>query len=161
VTELERTELYRHYDEAGRLLYVGISNSTVRRILEHKDHADWFHAIREITIQVFSSREAAERAEQIAIIRENPKYNIVRSASILLREDDRDLLERQEYRDRVDSLVAQDYRHVLRSKLEAQRYCWQCGLPIRGSSTKRYCDSSCARLYKKALKGNPVERLAA
>lgn len=70
------TELYRHFDNNDNLLYVGISLSTVSRLSQHKDHSHWFKEISKVTIQRFSTREDALKAEVQAVFSENPKCNI-------------------------------------------------------------------------------------
>jgi predicted GIY-YIG superfamily endonuclease len=70
-------QLYRHFCAAGRLLYVGISSSAVRRLSEHKKSAEWFNLISRVDIENFSSREAATEAERIAVRDERPLFNIV------------------------------------------------------------------------------------
>jgi excinuclease UvrABC nuclease subunit len=71
------TELYRHFDKAGRLLYVGISGSAYIRLTKgHKGRAAWFDEINNITIEKFATREEALQAERSAIRREKPLYNI-------------------------------------------------------------------------------------
>ena len=72
----ERTSLYRHFAEDDTLLYVGISLSTVSRLSQHKDDSDWFYNITKITIEHFSTRKEAEKAECIAIKTEYPAHNI-------------------------------------------------------------------------------------
>lgn len=69
------TELYRHYDEAGRLLYVGISLSTGQRLRGHKARSSWWPLVAKITIERFPSREAALTAEAEAIRTEKPLHN--------------------------------------------------------------------------------------
>lgn len=71
-----RTELYRHLDASGRLLYVGISLSTAIRLMAHRHSSPWFDQIANITIERFDSREAALHAETMAIITEKPIYNL-------------------------------------------------------------------------------------
>jgi drug/metabolite transporter (DMT)-like permease len=68
--------LYRFYDTAGRLLYVGITNSPRLRFAQHRDSKTWWPtvAVREITH--YSSRAELEAAEKAAIRRERPRYNI-------------------------------------------------------------------------------------
>lgn len=70
------TQLYRHFDEDNKLLYVGISLSTFNRLSQHKDHSDWFKKIKNVTIEHFQTREEAMAAERNAIKSENPKFNI-------------------------------------------------------------------------------------
>jgi hypothetical protein len=36
------TELYRHYDAEGNLLYVGISLNSVVRLTQHRQASGWF-----------------------------------------------------------------------------------------------------------------------
>ena len=72
------TDLYRHFDKNGDLLYVGISLNAVNRTTQHKAASHWFHEIAEIKIEKHESREEALRAEWSAIYKENPKYNLHR-----------------------------------------------------------------------------------
>lgn len=69
------TALYRHFDAAGRLLYVGISNNALRRLLQHREKAHWFTLISRVDIQWLPSRRLALDAEAIAIIDEHPAWN--------------------------------------------------------------------------------------
>jgi hypothetical protein len=66
--------LYRHYDAAGRLLYVGISNCFARRMQEHF-FSHWYDEIVRIAIERFPTYEAACEAERKAIRSEGPLYN--------------------------------------------------------------------------------------
>ena len=70
------TNLYRHFNEAGALLYVGISLSAVNRLSAHSQKAPWFSEIARIEIEKFDTREAAQAAEKQAIAREKPRYNV-------------------------------------------------------------------------------------
>lgn len=73
-----RTALYRHFDAAGGLLYVGISLDTIRRTQQHRSGAHWFGRIARIQIDWHDSRSAALAAEAIAIASEGPAFNIQR-----------------------------------------------------------------------------------
>jgi hypothetical protein len=68
-------DLYRHFDKDDQLLYIGISYSTLVRMTQHRDISFWFDEVRKITIEKFNSRDAASKAEKIAIEHEKPKYN--------------------------------------------------------------------------------------
>lgn len=70
------SQLYRHYDSNGNLLYVGISISTIQRLSQHKDFSHWFEKISKVTIEHHKSREEAIAAEIKAIKEEKPEYNI-------------------------------------------------------------------------------------
>lgn len=75
---MRKTDLYRHYDESGDLLYVGISLGAVGRLQYHRKKSGWFEEIAKVTIEKFESAEAARAAEAEAIRAENPKHNILR-----------------------------------------------------------------------------------
>ena len=68
-------QLYRHYDEHGQLLYVGISFSAIARAAAHRDESDWFWRSRTMTIENYPSRDKARAAEVAAIKRERPIFN--------------------------------------------------------------------------------------
>ena len=70
-----RTALYRHFDAAGQLLYVGISLSAVGRLAQHKLTAHWFAQLARIEVEWLSSRNEALKAERAAIAAENPAHN--------------------------------------------------------------------------------------
>lgn len=70
-----RTELYRHFDKDGRLLYVGVSLYAVFRLVAHRSRSAWFREIAKVTIERFPTRVEAERAEYRAITDEHPLWN--------------------------------------------------------------------------------------
>jgi hypothetical protein len=69
------TELYRHFDADGYLLYVGISLTTIGRLANHRNVAPWFRDIVRIDIQRFATRHEALDAEFRAIRDELPLHN--------------------------------------------------------------------------------------
>jgi len=68
------TALYRHFNAAGELLYVGISLSAINRLSQHKS-SGWSGEIIKVEIEHFESRMLAKDAEEKAIKLEKPKYN--------------------------------------------------------------------------------------
>lgn len=72
------THLYRHFDEDGVLLYVGVSYNAMMRTYQHVDK-EWFCAIKTITVEKFQTRTEAIVAEKDAIKKEAPKYNFIYS----------------------------------------------------------------------------------
>lgn len=76
-----KTALYRHFDAAGRLLYVGISLNAIGRLAQHRNSAQWFAEIARVDVEWLPTREAAIRVERQAIAKENPKCNIQRPGS--------------------------------------------------------------------------------
>lgn len=72
----QKTDLYRHFDKEGELLYVGISLSTGNRTKGHRLDSGWWDDISRIEIEKFESRGMAEAAEVKAIQSEKPKHNV-------------------------------------------------------------------------------------
>lgn len=73
------TQLYRHFDVDGVLLYVGISLNALLRLAQHQAASAWFLEITRVEIELFADRSAALEAEKRAIRDERPKYNITHS----------------------------------------------------------------------------------
>ena len=69
------TALYRHFNEHGILLYVGISSDHHLRFQSHLKAAEWKERITKVTIERFSTREEAHAAEIAAIENEEPLWN--------------------------------------------------------------------------------------
>lgn len=75
--QTQRTALYRHFDNKGRLLYVGISLSPTYRFAQHRDSSRWFERITDVKIEWYPTREEALKAECHAIKTEDPEFNII------------------------------------------------------------------------------------
>jgi predicted GIY-YIG superfamily endonuclease len=73
------TYLYRLWDDADRLLYVGISKSAIHRLHEHLTEQPWADQIVKQTVERHATRQAALAAEKYAIQTEGPLHNIVHS----------------------------------------------------------------------------------
>ena len=73
------TMLYRHFDSADVLLYVGISSDALRRAAAH-GVKPWGAEICRINVEHYPSRSAALQAEKEAIRLERPRYNITHNA---------------------------------------------------------------------------------
>ena len=72
-----RTVVYRLYDKANELLYVGISSRFGVRWLEHAGSKPWWPEVDHVTLQLYDTREEALSIETDAIERERPLYNVV------------------------------------------------------------------------------------
>ena len=70
-------QLYRHFNDQGELLYVGMSLSTVARLMEHRCNSHWFYDIVNIKIEYFPDMESVLKAETLAIKMEKPLHNIM------------------------------------------------------------------------------------
>ena len=73
----DTTALYRLYDRAGTLLYVGISNDVHGRIRTHRMEKAWGSLIADSRIEFYATRVSALDAEATAIRRERPRFNVI------------------------------------------------------------------------------------
>lgn len=71
----ERTALYRLYDAADLLLYVGITGKPKSRWTQHTADKPWWPQVKRREVEWFDSRPLAARAEVEAILAESPAYN--------------------------------------------------------------------------------------
>lgn len=70
-----RTAVYRLYDAAGDLLYVGATQSPRARFQHHATHKAWWPEVHKDDVQWHPDRAEALRAEAVAIREETPRYN--------------------------------------------------------------------------------------
>lgn len=68
--------LYRHFDAAGTLLYVGVSLNALNRLLAHRRRAPWFWNIARIEVARYPTRQESLDAERQAVQQERPLFNI-------------------------------------------------------------------------------------
>lgn len=71
------TALYRFFDGDDQLIYVGISNSALRRIAQHREAKAWFGSCTRVTFEHYPTRAEALEAERRAVAEENPRENIL------------------------------------------------------------------------------------
>jgi len=69
------TYLYRLFNEAGDLLYVGVTCNLVTRLAAHRRQKSWWGEVSETTVTRFPTRLEALAGEVEAIAGESPKYN--------------------------------------------------------------------------------------
>jgi hypothetical protein len=68
--------LYRVFDAAEALLYVGITNDLARRFADHEREQSWWPDVVDCKTEFFPDRTALEIAEVLAIQSEHPRHNI-------------------------------------------------------------------------------------
>lgn len=68
--------VYRVFDQAGRLIYVGETGNLVQRLEHHYLNTWWAPQIGRTKASVFKNREDALAAERAAIRDEDPRWNI-------------------------------------------------------------------------------------
>jgi hypothetical protein len=78
-----RTAVYRYFDADGRLLYVGVSLSGIARQSQHESGSHWYADHASMTTEWFDTRAEALEAERMAIITEQPIYNVAHRGEVL------------------------------------------------------------------------------
>lgn len=73
--------VYRMYDEADTLLYVGISGHWPGRLTQHEGDKPWWGTVSRASLEHFADRASAVAAEKRAIAAEGPRYNITGTGS--------------------------------------------------------------------------------
>lgn len=73
----EYTAVYRLYDSAGELLYVGVAGKPQARFKHHARKRRWWPEAARRDIQWHPDRETALQVEAAAIRSEQPRYNAV------------------------------------------------------------------------------------
>lgn len=68
--------LYRFWNCADELLYVGITARPWERWKQHRSEKAWWEEVAKVTIENFATRAEVKAAETTAIKTENPLYNI-------------------------------------------------------------------------------------
>lgn len=71
------TTLYRFFNDAGDLLYVGITCRGLERFSDHATEQGWWPEVAATTTAHFPNRADAAAAETEAIRTESPRYNVV------------------------------------------------------------------------------------
>ena len=74
----DKVALYRHFNRADELLYVGISSKLPERMRQHQRGSKWFFDVKVVTVEWFDDRHSAQLAEGKAIRLEQPKFNILK-----------------------------------------------------------------------------------
>jgi predicted GIY-YIG superfamily endonuclease len=87
----ERTALYRLFDSAGALLYVGITGNPENRLRAHRKDKEWWPEVDGISIEWFESRHKASQAETQAIATESARHNVHQTDAWRVQQRDRAL----------------------------------------------------------------------
>jgi predicted GIY-YIG superfamily endonuclease len=69
------TTLYRMFDAAGSLLYVGITHQFEVRLAQHRRYSEWFSIVDHWTTESYPTRRRAKFVETAAIRAERPRFN--------------------------------------------------------------------------------------
>lgn len=79
---MPRTAVYRLYNEADRLLYVGVAYDPEARWKNHANFSLWWPDVSRRDVEWHDNREAAECAERRAILTEGPLHNIAHTRGL-------------------------------------------------------------------------------
>jgi hypothetical protein len=152
-----KTALYRHFDADNRLLYVGISISSIHRFKDHKITSEWAFMSVRIEMQWFDSREEAVEAERHAITNEHPRFNKVHSL----------INQNNKHEEKPAGLPFQrlninkyDILHKTNSLL-AQAYLIECGITPVYIQKQLSCLGSSAPIVQGIGKDESIESLIA
>jgi len=115
------TELYRHFDENNKLMYVGISLNTFTRLGQHRDHSKWFKQIKYVKIEHYPTRQDAMTAEKTAIKTENPMFNIALRKTMKEIETEKKLAREKMLEARKDVLIQRIVSYDMVYKLDDLR----------------------------------------
>jgi predicted GIY-YIG superfamily endonuclease len=91
--------VYRQFDDAERLLYVGVTDDLNRRFRWHLRHSPWVAFAVRRTISWFPSRGDAENSERAAIQNERPLFNRQHAAAGMHAELAKYLIDRRAVRE--------------------------------------------------------------
>lgn len=69
------TSVYRYYDRAGMLIYVGITRQGMGRNRQHNQNAEWWQHVTSQEVEHYSTRAEAAAREKALIRRFRPPFN--------------------------------------------------------------------------------------
>lgn len=72
--------LYRLFNHADELLYIGVTDNVFRRWKEHSKDKPWWYEVYKFTQETYPDRASVEAAERNAIKVEQPLYNVTHAA---------------------------------------------------------------------------------
>lgn len=67
--------LYRCFDAADRLLYIGVTSGMAARFRQHGKDSEWWGDVERVETVSFPQRHLAFDAERAAIVAEQPLHN--------------------------------------------------------------------------------------
>lgn len=79
----ELNTLYRFFDRAGQLLYIGITVNPPARFRDHQNKT-WWHLVTTIALETHATQASLLEAEQRAIVAERPLFNVVHNTPIVV-----------------------------------------------------------------------------
>lgn len=71
-----RFQLYRLFNVANELIYIGITGNINSRFERHSEKTPWWNEVASCTVEFFFDRRSLSTAESSAIYLEKPLYNV-------------------------------------------------------------------------------------
>jgi len=81
-SKMSKCILYRQYDCDENLMYIGTSLAFFERLSGHRSHSHWFDRVSKITLERFDTKTLLLKAEKLAIIKEEPLFNLRHSDTL-------------------------------------------------------------------------------
>lgn len=75
------TTVYRLYNHADTLLYIGIARNWPSRMTQHASDKPWWPDVRRVTTELHPTRKKALDVERDAIVTERPQHNVVHNGT--------------------------------------------------------------------------------
>lgn len=142
--------VYRFFDGAGTLLYVGVSSCFIQRLCGHQDDKEWFPEVCRMEIEYFDTRAEALAFESAEIRDRDPLYNVQGKRADGRRPPSRGIRPKPEYEERPRPTCAVldcGSALMMRDNLCWEHYREACAAEIRESAAKsREQDSLTLRL---------------
>jgi hypothetical protein len=121
--------LYRMFDAAGALLYVGCSARLCGRLAHHGASQPWHAEISKITVEWIENELLGRQREAAVILNERPRYNRLQLSP--------------------NSIGTKEQKLVGRRPRGSGTRCPKCGAPKEDNRPgKAYCNA-CYRIYAK------------
>lgn len=123
---MNKAAVYRHYNEAGELLYVGASVCPSCRFSIHRSQSDWGRDVTRIDIEWFETKDDALAAEAAQIRSLTPKFN----------RQDNPKRPRVKWSDTTGHLFVR--RYLDRTGMSIVEFANAIGLPV--GAARKYCE---------------------
>lgn len=68
--------VYRYFNQAGELLYVGVTAEPYTRWTQHRRLREWSHEVTHVSLEQFAYEDLAYAHERKVIRAEAPRYNV-------------------------------------------------------------------------------------
>lgn len=106
--------VYRCYDDAGQLLYVGCTATPPSRFRAHAKNSWWWSQVARTRLTVWPRKEVGLERERIAIATEGPIWNV--------RGQDRGLWSAEDYAEHYETALAWDAPETVTKRLAREAH---------------------------------------